>query len=518
MKNKIREGKVPGVTDPEEASRLIRRGHLTYTQARNITRFGTIESVTYDIAEGSVVSLAAGGISFALTASVFWLSTGDRDAALQTAAVQAGKTFTRTLAVYVTTQQLHRLSVVQGMLKHIDFSTASPTVRQALQKGTGAGNISALNKVMKGSLVTSLALVAVTTGPDMIKMLRGRISGAQFIRNLAVASSCVAGGAVGSVAGGILFSPLGPFGALTGRVVGGVLGGMIASAVSGKIAGALVEEDRVKILAMIQEQVTWLAGSFLLTGHEIENLNANLARVIDQNALEIIFAAGIQQRAATNMLIKPLVVSIIRQRPVMEYDASHLGNMVNRLEETLPPELPAYRLFCAINVLSPDLSVYSSCQREVSTIIHLFKTCMITAFILGLTWSAPLRAQDQRYISIRNTDTIWLPGNICAYQFRLDNGGNDEGFGPLTITLQLKDKYGQTLVTRKMETEAFGDSNATRTTDAFLETECVENVATTEIIKATEESNGHRVSLPLSVFDPQDYHPLLITVSGKNVN
>ncbi|MFP1559088.1 hypothetical protein ACLB1T_30845 [Escherichia coli] len=36
------------------------------------------------------------------------------------------------------------------------------------------------------------------------------------------------------------------------------------------------------------------------------------------------------------MLIKPLVVSIIRQRPVMEYDASHLGNMVNRLEEHYP--------------------------------------------------------------------------------------------------------------------------------------------------------------------------------------
>ncbi|MBE0895102.1 malate transporter, partial [Escherichia coli] len=33
-----------------------------------------------------------------------------------------------------------------------------------------------------------------------------------------------------------------------------------------------------------------------------------------------------------------------------------------------------------------------------------------------------------------------------------------------------------------------------------------------------EESNGHRVSLLLSVLDPLDYHPLLITVSGKNVN
>ncbi|EOJ9993914.1 hypothetical protein ACJ5HB_005261, partial [Escherichia coli] len=26
--------------------------------------------------------------------------------------------------------------------------------------------------------------------------------------------------------------------------------------------------------------------------------------------------------------------------------------------------------------------------------IHLFKTCIITGVILGLTWSAPLRAQD----------------------------------------------------------------------------------------------------------------------------
>ncbi|WP_428845451.1 hypothetical protein, partial [Escherichia coli] len=34
-------------------------------------------------------------------------------------------------------------------------------------------------------------------------------------------------------------------------------------------------------------------------------------------------------------------VSIIRQRTVMDYDGSNLGNMVNRLEEALPPELPA---------------------------------------------------------------------------------------------------------------------------------------------------------------------------------
>ena len=62
------------------------------------------------------------------------------------------------------------------------------------------------------------------------------------------------------------------------------------------------------------------------------------------------------------------------------------------------------------------------------------------------------------------------------------------------------------------------DQDYGRKGSSFAPFFAVENVATTEIIKATEESNGHRVSLPLSVFNPQDYHPLLITVSGKNVN
>ncbi|WON77402.1 hypothetical protein [Serratia sp. UGAL515B_01] len=332
MENKIRDGKVPGVNDPAEATKLVRQGHLTYTQAQNITKFGTFESLTYDLAEGAIVSLAAGGISFCLTASIFYLNTGDRKAALHTAMIQAGKTFTRTLAVYVTVQQLHRISAIQGMLKNIDFAAASPTVRNALQRGVGANNLNSLNKMMRGTLVTSFALVAVTTGPDMIKMLRGRISGAQFIKNLAVASSGVAGGAIGSIAGGVMLSPLGPLGALAGRAAGGLLGGMITATISRKIAGALVEDDQLKVLTLIQEQVTWLATSFLLTENELENLNANLASVLTPKTLEIIFAANQQGRAAANMLIKPLVVSVVKQRPVLTYGQAQISEMVDQME------------------------------------------------------------------------------------------------------------------------------------------------------------------------------------------
>jgi len=156
--------------------------------------------------------------------------------------------------VYVTIQQQHRFGAIQGLLKNIDFAATSPTVRNALQQGVGATNLNSLNKIMRGTLVTSFVLVAVTTGPDMIKMIRGHISETQFIKNLAVTSSDVAGGALGSIAGGVILSPLGPFSALAGRAAGDLPGGMIATAISRKIAGALVEDDRVKVLTFIQEQ------------------------------------------------------------------------------------------------------------------------------------------------------------------------------------------------------------------------------------------------------------------------
>jgi len=127
-------------------------------------------------------------------------------------------------------------------------------------------------------------------------------------------------------------------------------------------------------------------------------------------------------------------------------------------------------------------------------------------------------ADEQRYISVRNTDTVWTPGNICVYQFRLDNGGSGVGFGSLAVSLRLKDKAGNTLATGTMNIAPFGDNDATRSQDAFLEHECVENVSTVEIMKATEERNGHQARLSLSVFDPQYYQPLSVSVAGNKAS
>jgi hypothetical protein len=331
MQQKIRDGKVPGVTDPNAAGDLVVRGNLTYEQAVNITKFGTVESITYDICEGVVIGVAAGGISFAITATVYYMNTKDSKAALRTAAIQAGKTFGQTTLVFVTTQQLHRLSVVQATLTRIDISNCSTTVKTFLEKGLGVNSTSGVNKALRGTVLTSVVLIAATSGPDFVKMVRGRISKAQFAKNIAVTTSGMAGGTVGAMVGGVVCAPLGPIGAIAGRVGGAIIGGLVTSAVSNKLASKFMEEDKDKMLRIVESQLEYLARTFMLSQDEIDNVAANLGKIIDQKALETIHAARDNRRAMANFFLKPVVVSVVKQRPVLDYELDDVMDAVEEL-------------------------------------------------------------------------------------------------------------------------------------------------------------------------------------------
>ena len=60
-------------------------------------------------------------------------------------------------------------------------------------------------------------------------------------------------------------------------------------------------------------------------------------KVLDQKTLEMIFAAKEEGRATANMLIKPLVVSVVKQRPVLSYGKEEIGEMVDDLENLAQP-------------------------------------------------------------------------------------------------------------------------------------------------------------------------------------
>lgn len=81
------------------------------------------------------------------------------------------------------------------------------------------------------------------------------------------------------------------------------------------------------------------------------------------------------------------------------------------------------------------------------------------------------------------------------------------------MSLDLKDKAGKTLAQGVMEVGPLGESDATRSQNAFLGHEYVEGVSAVEILKVTELHAGHQNDLPLSIFDPQYYQPLSVSVA-----
>ncbi|MDO6406493.1 IrmA family protein [Pantoea phytobeneficialis] len=139
---------------------------------------------------------------------------------------------------------------------------------------------------------------------------------------------------------------------------------------------------------------------------------------------------------------------------------------------------------------------------------------LLAAVLLGLGWQSTSLAETQRYISIRNTDNVWIQG-VCSLVFRLDNGGAGE-FNALALTIQLKDKTGHPLGEGTLNVPPFGDSDATRSVDTSTEFDCeaVQNADSVSITQAEELlGNNTKKPLPLSTFDPQYYQPLKISIN-----
>lgn len=335
MEGKIREGKVPGISNPADAEKLVVKGSVTYDQARNITRFGTVESLSYDLAEGAVVGLSAAGISFGITVATCYLQDKDKSVALKAGLIQGAKTFGKTTTVFVGVQQLHRLDAVQSTLKNIDIQNLSPSLRNFVQKGTGTTSTAGANSALRGTVLTTVVVIAVTTGPDLLKLVRGRISSGQFVKNLAVVSTGAVGGVAGSFAGGAILSPLGPVGIMAGRVVGGMVGSAVTSLAAKHLTNKLIEDDRDLIMTIIIQQIEYQVGVFMLTADEIENLNENLQLVISDTVIEKIFASKDDRIAAANLIVKPIVVGIVKQRPVLTYSLEDISKEGKRIDRSL---------------------------------------------------------------------------------------------------------------------------------------------------------------------------------------
>ena len=289
---KILEGKVPGVTNPDDAYKYIRRGKLTYQQALNLCKPGTIESLSYDAATGFVCCSFALGISFLTTYILCYTQTGDKKEALNAALIAGVQVFGLSFLGHILASQIARTTVTKQLIpistylvKSLGYK-ATQNIVNAIRAMSGKSAISGaaatnqLAKILRSNAVTSFVTFVVFSIPDTYSVFSRKISGAQYTKNML---SLV--GAMASAGGGTLAVSIGAakVGAATGTTISpgigtaiGIGGGLVGGAIGGtavKVLGDKVREDDSIILSrMFNGILLNLIYEYMLQESEIDVL------------------------------------------------------------------------------------------------------------------------------------------------------------------------------------------------------------------------------------------------------
>ncbi len=333
MQNRIRNGQIPGVSDPGKAKEIVRKGAFTYEQVRNIAKFGTVQSLTYDAVNGIKLAGTSMGISAALSFAVAVWNGEDWEKALKGACYTGLKVGGIAWVSSVIAAQLGRTGIEQGLRGAADWivkglgTKAASVLANSLRSGSsiyGAPAASHVSKLLRGNIVTGIATTLVISSADFVRLFKGRVSGSQVFKNVAITASGVAGGTggwmAGVAAGAVAGSSIPVIGTVAGGIVGGLLGaftvGTVASKAASTVLDEFIEDDAKEMLNIVERVFGELASDYLLNKDEAGRVVEELKEKDLPNILRNMYASDDRKRFARNLL-RPVVEKQVRNRKVI---------------------------------------------------------------------------------------------------------------------------------------------------------------------------------------------------------
>ena len=328
MRRYISEGKVTGITDPDEAVNIVKKGHVTYKQAQQIARAGNIYSLTYDAINGCVECASSFGITAVIEFAVGMWNGDDIETALQKSVYTGLEVGGSSFVISVLSAQLSKTglnSLLVGgseAVVQIMGPKAAATFVNAFRHGNniyGAAAMKSAAKLLRGNAITATVSMIVISVPDVVDTFRGRISGKQLLKNLATTGGSIAGGTGGWFGGAALGSMILPgVGTVIGGIVGSVVGGFTVQIATDAVADLIVEDDTDEMLDIISEEFKAFAVEYLLSKSEAELVAEELKSVITANTLKDMFASSSREMYAREILLRPIMERITADRVVIE--------------------------------------------------------------------------------------------------------------------------------------------------------------------------------------------------------
>ncbi len=323
MKVKIERGQVPGVDDPKEAINIVKKGHFTYEQAKNIAKAGTIESLAYDSVNGIITATSSFGITALITFATSVWNGEDFNYALKTAAYSGLKVGGTAFITSVIASQLSKAGLNSALVGSSEAviglmgPKASAVLVNAFRHGSniyGAAAMKSAAKLLRGNVITAGITMVILSSSDFVNIFRGRISGKQMFKNITNTASGLAGGTGGFLAGAAAGSAIFPgVGTLIGGLIGSVAVGSATSKVSSVVLDTFLEDDAEEMTRIIESMFTSLAFDYLLNQEEAEKIVINLQEELDGKKLQDMFASNDRELFARNLLL-PFIEEITSKR------------------------------------------------------------------------------------------------------------------------------------------------------------------------------------------------------------
>ncbi len=286
MREKINEGKVVDangnrITNPDEATNIVKKGTYTYEQAKNLTKAGNIDSLKFDFETGVITSCSAFGISFAINLCMILLSRDKNGLSVEEAVklsyLEGLVSGTISMSSHIATSQVLKTSVgrylagcaTRGSKLVVNFvwqtDAGKKLIQQVatniLQKNVSGGAAKqVVTKFLRTNFIAQFAMLVVVTIPDTWNLFRGRISGKQFVKSLVVNGVSLGGATVG----GVLASKYGGWAALAGAIVGG---GVVGWA-SKKVADFIQKDDTERMQKIVKAAIVELCNDYLIQTEE----------------------------------------------------------------------------------------------------------------------------------------------------------------------------------------------------------------------------------------------------------
>lgn len=321
MRNRIEKGEVPGITNPEEAEKIVRKGHFTYEQVKNIAKAGTIESITFDAVNGAIIATGAFGISAAISFATSIWNEEQFDVAIKNATYTGLKVGGTTFITAVLAGQLSKAGLNSALVGSSEAIVsmmgpkASAMLVNAFRSGGniyGAAAMKSAAKMLRGNAITGAVTVVVLSSADVVNIFRGRISGKQLFQNMANTATTVVGGTAGWVGGATVGASVGSAVPIIGTAIGGLIGGLVGSFAAGTAAGkatnavlgAFIEDDAKEMVDIIEKTFQKMANDYLLNKKEAENVVNMLQKDLTGSTLKDMFASSDRKKYAKNLLIK----------------------------------------------------------------------------------------------------------------------------------------------------------------------------------------------------------------------